>query len=389
MMLNTRIFDSATLLVACPFGLLVRGDDFRPTYHFVPDQNWMNEPNGLIKINSNWHLFYQHNPNGNFWGTLAWGHATSTDFLHWQHLPVAIPAESDIWSFTGTSWFDEDNASGLGTADNPPYLAFYTGDHPSSGVQDQRIAFSLDQGTTYTKYSGNPIITQAQEAPHDISGGLEIRDPKAFWYTPTNSWVMILAQGGQNKMSFWSSSDAKAWTWVSDLHSADIPGFPSSATGWEVPDFFELPIEGTSQKTWVLIFTLANGSPAGGNGVVAVTGSFDGTVFTADPVDPNTLWLDYGRDWDGALSWVNVPSSDRRTILASVMNSYGGSSNEHVEGHALLPPNLEAQGIEWNLELSAAASCRVGRDRHRPCQDHRSDTFAGRIAASRPAWHGT
>ena len=304
---------------------LAAADDFRPTYHFVPDKNWMNEPNGLIKIGSTWHLFFQHNPNGNFWGTLAWGHATSSNLVRWDHLPDAIPAESDIWSFTGTSWFDQNNTSDLGTQDNPPYLAFYTGDFPSTGVQDQRLAYSLDQGATYTKFAGNPIISQSQEAPHDVSGGLEARDPKVFWHEQSGQWVMILAHGGQNKMTFWTSPDAKSWTWKSDFRSSDIPGYPSAATGWEVPDFFEMPIEGTSQTTWVMIFTPANGSPAGGNGVVAITGSFNGVTFTANPVDTATLWLDYGRDWDGALSWVNLPSSDDRTILASVMNSYGGN----------------------------------------------------------------
>jgi sucrose-6-phosphate hydrolase SacC (GH32 family) len=225
--------------------------------------------------------------------------------------------------FTGTSWYDIENASGLGTSANPPYLAFYTGYNPSSGVQDQRLAYSLDQGANYTNFMGNPIISQTQELPHDISGGLEARDQKVVFYAPTSTWVMVLAHGGQDKMTFWTSTDAKNWIWKSDLKSSDIPGFPGGATGWEVPDFFELPIEGTSLTTWVLMFTPANGSPAGGNGVVGITGSFNGTVFKPNPVIAATLWLDYGRDWDGAMSWENVPASDGRRILAAVMNSYG------------------------------------------------------------------
>ncbi|KAH8810699.1 endoinulinase [Xylogone sp. PMI_703] len=325
-------------------------NDYRPTYHFCPQQNWMNEPNGLIKIGSEWHLFFQHNPTGNFWGDLSWGHSTSTDLLHWQYLPVAIPAENNIQSFTGTSWYDIDNISGLGTATNPPYLAFYTGYFPSSGVQDQRLAYSSDQGATYTKFAGNPIISQTQEAPHDISGGLEARDPKVFFYSPTGKWVMILAHGGQNKVSFWTSSDASSWAWQNDLTASNIPGFPTAATGWEVPDFFELPIEGTTQKTWVLIFTPANGSPAGGNGVVGVTGSFDGTVFKPNPVTAATLWLDYGRDWDGALSWENVPTSDGRRILASVMNSYGTNPPTNTwKGMLSFPRTLKLKELNGQL----------------------------------------
>jgi sucrose-6-phosphate hydrolase SacC (GH32 family) len=299
--------------------------DFRPVFHFVPDKNWMNEPNGLIKIGSTWHLFFQHNPNGNFWGDLSWGHATSTDLVAWTHIPVAIPVVDGIQAFTGTAYFDAQNLSGLGSSSNPPYLAFYTGYFPSTGVQDQRLAYSLDQGTTWIRYAGNPIIPQAQEAPHDTTGGKEIRDPKVFYHAPSSKWVMLLAHGGQDKVSFWTSSDAKAWTWKSDFTAKNVPNLPGGIKGWEVPDFFELPVKGTSTKKWVMIITPATGSPAGGNGVFALTGSFDGTVFTADPVDPRSFWLDYGRDFDGALVWENVPSSDGRRILASVMNSYGGN----------------------------------------------------------------
>jgi sucrose-6-phosphate hydrolase SacC (GH32 family) len=339
--------------------------DFRPTYHFCPQQYWMNEPNGLIKIGSKWHLFYQHNPNGNFWGDMSWGHATSTDLLHWEHLPVALSAQTNLQAFTGTSWYDITNASGLGTSANPPYLAFYTGYDPSTGVQDQRLAYSLDQGAQWTKFAGNPILSRTQEMPHDISGGLETRDPKVFFHTPTGTWVMILAHGGQNKVSFWTSTDTKSWVWKSDLKSSDISGFPQGAKGWEVPDFFELPIKGTTQKTWVLLITPAEGSPTGGNGVLALTGSFDGAVFTANPVVASTLWLDYGRDWDGVLSWENLPTSDGRRVLAAVMNSYGGNPPTNTwKGMLSFPRTLELTQTNGQLtflqqpvvELNAAGS---------------------------------
>lgn len=206
---------------------------------------------------------------------------------------------------------DRNNTSGLGAAENPPYLAFYTGYYPSTGVQDQRTTYSLDGSATFTKFAGNPVLPQSQEAPHGVTGGLEIRDPKEFWHEQTGRWAMILAHGGQNKMSFWTSTDAKSWAWRSDFRSSDIPGFPAGATGWEVPHFFEMPIQGTSEKTRVLIFTPANGSPAGGNGVVAVTGSFNGVAFTANPVNPATLWLDNGRDWGWRFELGQSPSIRR------------------------------------------------------------------------------
>ncbi|KAL3481055.1 glycosyl hydrolase family protein [Aspergillus californicus] len=326
--------------------------DFRPVYHFVPDQNWMNEPNGLIKIGPTWHLFYQHNPTGNFWGNLNWGHATSTDLIHWDHKPVAISNENGIQAFTGTSYFDKDNLSGLGTSATPPYLAFYTGYFPDSGVQDQRLAYSVNDGDTWTKYAGNPIISRSQETPHDTTGGLETRDPKVFYHAPTSRWVMILAHGGQRKLTFWTSPDAISWTWRSDLTVNNIPGLPSGINGWEVPDMFQLPIQGTSQTKWVLLITPATGSPAGGNGVFGLTGSFDGSVFTADPVDTETLWLDYGRDWDGVLSWENVDSSDGRRVLASVMNSYGGNPPTNTyKGMLSFPRTLELKQVNGKLRF--------------------------------------
>ena len=332
------------------FGHFAGAEDFRPSFHFVPEKNWMNEPNGLIKIDSTWHLFFQHNPTGNFWGNLAWGHATSTDLVRWKYLPVALGSEGGIQSFTGTSFYDEANSSGLGTSANAPYLAFYTGYFPDSGVQDQRLAYSLDQGATWTKFQGNPIISQEQEKPHDITGGLETRDPKVFFHAPTSKWVMILAHGGQNKMSFWTSQDTKSWTWQSDFK--DIPNLPADVKGWEVPDFFELPIQGSGEKKWVMLVTPASGSPAGGNGVFAVTGSFDGATFKADPFDPATMWLDYGRDFDGALSWENVPSTDGRKILASVMNSYGGHPPTNTwKGMLSFPRTLELKEVDGSLRF--------------------------------------
>ncbi|KAF2010227.1 glycoside hydrolase family 32 protein [Aaosphaeria arxii CBS 175.79] len=342
----------AGLIWTGTLSFLASADDFRPTFHFVPQQNWMNEPNGLIKIGSTWHLFFQHNPTAPVWGNLVWGHATSTNLVNWEHKPVALGNENGIQSFTGTSYYDVANISGLGTQDNPPYLAYYTGYFPNSGVQDQRLAFSVDQGATWTKFAGNPIISQTQEAPHDITGGLETRDPKVFFHDATKKWIMILAHGGQNKMTFWTSSDAKSWTWQNDFTLGDVPGLPSDVKGWEVPDFFPLAVEGSTDKKWVMLNTPAQGSPAGGNGVFGITGSFDGTVFKADPVDPATMWLDYGRDFDGALSWENVPAADGRRIISSVMNSYGDKPPTKTwKGMLSFPRTLKLKKIGEKLRF--------------------------------------
>lgn len=334
------------------FSRLTGADDFRPSFHFTPEQNWMNEPNGLIKIGDTWHLFFQHNPTGNFWGNLSWGHATSTDLVRWEHQPVALGTEDGVESFTGTCYYDGENTSGLGTAESPPYLAFYTGYFPESGVQDQRLAYSVDDGATWTKHADNPIISQKEEEPHDTTGGLETRDPKVFFHSPSGQWVMILAHGGQEKMTFWTSADTLDWTWQSDFTAKDIPGLPDNISGWEVPDFFELPIEGSEETAWVMLITPATGSPAGGNGVFGVAGSFDGTTFDASPVDPATMWLDYGRDFDGALAWENVPASDGRRIIAAVMNSYGGNPPTNTwKGMLSFPRTLKLTEVDGKLRF--------------------------------------
>ena len=339
---------AALLLLPCA----ATAADYRPVYHFAPQQNWMNEPNGLIKIGDKWHLFFQHNPFAPVWANLSWGHAISTDLVNWTYLPVALAYEGGIMAFSGTACFDAANTSGLGTPSNPPYLAFYTGYFPDSGIQDQRLAYSLDQGVTWQKYSGNPIISAAQETPHDITDGKETRDPKVFWHAPTSKWVMILTHGGQNKASFWTSPDAKAWTWRKDLRAADIPGLPADIKGWEVPDLFELPIEGEDGKRWVLLITPAEGSPAGGNGVFALLGDFDGVTFTPEPIDPATLWLDHGRDFDGVISWENVPAADGRRIIAGIMNSYGGHPpTDTWKGLLSFPRTLRLARIDGSLRL--------------------------------------
>ncbi|KAF2143949.1 glycoside hydrolase family 32 protein [Aplosporella prunicola CBS 121167] len=348
----SNLYLLAGIIWTWTFSYLASADDFRPTFHFVPEQNWMNEPNGLIKIGSTWHLFFQHNPTGNFWGNIVWGHATSTDLVSWKYLPVALGNEDGVQSFTGTSYYDEANTSGLGTEDSPPYLAFFTGYFPDTGVQDQRLAFSLDQGATWTKFEANPVISEEQEAPHDATAGLETRDPKIFFHDASEKWIMILAHGGQDKMTFWTSPDAKEWTWQSDFTSDAIAGLPGDVTAWEVPDFFQLAVEGSTETKWVMLITPAQGSPAGGNGVFGITGSFDGTKFTADPVDPATMWLDYGRDFDGAMSWENVPTSDGRRIISSVMNSYGDNPPTTTwKGMLSFPRTLKLKKIGEELRF--------------------------------------
>lgn len=247
----------------------------RPAYHFSPAKNWMNDPNGLVFHKGVYHLFFQHNPLGNVWGNMSWGHATSTDLVHWAEQPLAIPFDATEGVFSGSVVVDERNTSGLGTAKNPPMVAMYTSAYTAAsgreGIQAQSLAYSTDDGRTWTKYAGNPVI--------DI-GSREFRDPKVFWYAPAREWRMVAVVATEHKVLIWRSKDLKSWIKLSEFG-------PRNATGgvWECPDLFPLTVEGAKgkkQTTWVMLVSLNPGGIAGGSGTQYFVGDFDGTTFTPD-----------------------------------------------------------------------------------------------------------
>lgn len=242
-------------------------EPFRPQFHFTPAKNWMNDPNGMVFYKGEYHLFYQHNPFGDKWGHMSWGHAISRDLMHWKHLPVAIPEENDVMIFSGSAVVDWKNTSGFGKDGEPPLIAIYTGHHTKKPLQNQHIAYSNDRGRTWAKYAGNPVL--------DI-GLQDFRDPKVIWHDATQRWIMIVALPVQHKIAFYASEDLKQWTSLSDFGPAG-----ASKEIWECPDLFPLTIEGTRQKKWVLIVNTF-GAPAGGSGCQYFVGDFDGTNFVLD-----------------------------------------------------------------------------------------------------------
>jgi beta-fructofuranosidase/levanase len=241
---------------------------YRPQFHFTPQKYWMNDPNGLVYLDGEYHLFYQYNPFGDKWGHMSWGHAVSKDLVHWQHLPVALPEEDGVMIFSGSAVVDERNTSGFGRNGISPMVAVYTGYRPADYNQAQNIAFSIDRGRTWTRYSGNPVI--------DI-GSTDFRDPKVFWYEPGKRWIMVVVLAAERKVRFYASFDLKRWTQLSDFGPAGAIG-----GAWECPDLFELPVEGKpGDKKWALIVNLNPGGVAGGSGAQYFIGSFDGTRFTS------------------------------------------------------------------------------------------------------------
>ncbi|HRI12824.1 MAG TPA: glycoside hydrolase family 32 protein [Verrucomicrobiota bacterium] len=275
-------------------------EPFRPQYHFTPATNWMNDPNGMVFYDGEYHLFYQYNPFGDKWGHMSWGHAVSRDLIHWEHLPVALYEENDVMIFSGSVVVDWNNTSGFGRDGKPPLVAIYTGHYTQKPLQNQHLAYSNDRGRTWTKFSGNPVL--------DI-GEKDFRDPKVFWHEPTQRWVMVVSWPVQRKVRFYSSPNLKEWTHLSDFGPA------GSTTGiWECPDMFPLAVETgrvkvmpagegsqaptssipaeaaesgrDSQEKWVLIVNVGSGAPAGGSGCQYFVGNFDGQQFTLDSSFP-------------------------------------------------------------------------------------------------------
>lgn len=310
---------------------------FRPGYHFTPELNWMNDPNGLVYFDGEYHLFYQHNPLGNEWGHMSWGHAVSKDLLRWEHLPIALQDQYGVMAFSGSAVVDEKNTSGFGDGKKPPLVAFFTGH--ADGRQTQDVAYSKDRGRSWTRYAGNPVL--------DI-GEKDFRDPKVIWHEPTRQWIMIVALAAAKKIQFYASSDLKSWSYLSEFG----PAGAKEKLNWECPDLFELPIENEpGKRRWILHAGMGNGSVAGGSGGEYFTGTFDGEAFTADSLE--SQWADYGRDFYAAVSWSGIPEKDGRRIWIGWMNNWETSLNPTWPWRSAMsiPREVTLRRIDGKLRL--------------------------------------
>jgi sucrose-6-phosphate hydrolase SacC (GH32 family) len=310
------------------------GESFRPRVHFTPYRNWMNDPNGLLYYKGKYHLFYQHNPQGNLWGNMSWGHATSSDLLHWEHLPVAIGCDETYGIFSGSAVVDYTNSSGLGTVENPPMVAIYTAHNHDGSHQSQHIAYSLDEGVTWTKYADNPVL--------DL-GMKDFRDPKVTYEEATHTWLMTVAKPEEFKISFFRSHNLKQWEHLSDFG-------PLGATGgcWECPDLFSLEINGA--RKWVLIVSLNPGGYSGGSGTQYFIGEWEGQSFTPDSTD--TRWIDHGRDNYAGVTFNNHPEGKR--IFLGWMSNWIYADKYPTElwrSSMTLPRELSLQLVDGELSL--------------------------------------
>ena len=279
-------------------------ESYRPQFHFSPPTQWMNDPNGLVYHNGVYHLFYQYYPEDTVWGPMHWGHATSENLIHWEHKPIALFPDQHGYIFSGSAVVDANNTSGLGTADNPPLVAIFTY-HLMEGEQSGRddfqtqgIAYSLDNGESWKKYEGNPVIGN--------SGIKDFRDPKVFWHTESNQWILILVAGDHAK--FYGSPNLKSWSLLSAFGKEQ--GAHSGV--WECPDLFKMNVRGTDEEKWVLLVSINPGAPNGGSGTQYFVGSFDGTTFTSEQEE--IKWIDYGRDNYAGITYNNTPKEERLFI---------------------------------------------------------------------------
>jgi fructan beta-fructosidase len=316
-------------------------EPYRPQVHFSPKEKWMNDPNGMVYYNGVYHLFFQYYPGDIVWGPMHWGHATSRDMVHWKQLPVALYPDSLGYIFSGSAVVDYNNTSGFGKNGQVPMVAIFTHHDPkgeksgSDKFQNESLAYSLDEGNTWTKYPGNPVLKNP--------GIKDFRDPHVSWYAPGNKWLMTLAT--KDRITFYSSPNLKNWTKESEF------GKTIGAHGgvWECPDLFPLKLNGKSY--WVLLVSINPGGPNGGSGTQYFIGNFDGKTFK--PLNTAIKWIDYGPDDYAGVTWGNT--GDRKIFLGWMSNwLYGTKVPTRTWRSAMtIPRELALKQINGNIYLTS------------------------------------
>jgi len=305
-MIGGLMFASFSLAAQSPAAPAYR-EPFRPQLHFSPREKWANDPNGLVYYNGVYHLFFQHYPGDIIWGPMHWGHATSKDLIHWRQQPIALYPDSLGYIFSGCVVVDSANTSGFGQKGKAPMVAIFTHHDPAgekkgnNDYQYQSLAYSLDNGHTWTKYRQNPVLKNP--------GIADFRDPNVMWYKPGKKWVMTLAT--KDRVTFYSSRDLKSWTKESEF------GEDQGAHGgvWECPNLFPMQLDGATY--WVLLVSINPGGPNGGSATQYFIGQFDGKKFYTG--GSTTKWIDYGPDDYAGITWNNT---GKRKIFLGWMSNW-------------------------------------------------------------------
>ncbi|MBW8351385.1 glycoside hydrolase family 32 protein [Bacillus sp. IITD106] len=315
---------------------------YRPQYHFSPQENWMNDPNGMVYFEGEYHLFYQYYPDGTTWGPMHWGHAVSTDLVHWEHLPIALAPDENGMIFSGSAVVDWNDTSGFFNGE-AGLVAIYTSadTYPNSDRPRQRqsIAYSTDCGRTWTTYEENPVLSDINIT--------DFRDPKVFWHHETGRWVMVLAAG--QTVRLYTSRNLKDWEFASEF--GENQG--SHQGVWECPDLFELPVQGSENlKKWVLFVSIGDDpEEKEGSRTQYFIGDFDGKTFKNDHSPETILWLDNGRDNYAGVSWSDVPQEDGRRIYIGWMSNWK---------YAILTPTKEWRSAMTLPRVLSLKTCENG-----------------------------
>ncbi|MFT4092805.1 MAG: glycoside hydrolase family 32 protein [Niabella sp.] len=326
---------------------------WRPVYHFTPEKNWTNDPNGLIYLNGTYHLYNQQNPFENRWGHMSWGHATSTDLIHWKHLPLAIPETIDgkdtLWRFSGSAVWDKHNTSGWCKNENC-IVAVYTVHEPHRSRETQYVAYSNDGGATFTNYDQNPVIDLEK---------LDFRDPNVFWYEPGKFWLMSVVLPAEHKVQFYRSDNLRQWDLLSEFGPQGYTG-----ANWECPFLIELPVIGKPKQTkWVLVLSAAGGA----KGVFQqyFIGDFDGQQFKNDNAADSIFPLDYGDSFYASIPWNHLPANQKTYIGWMIPNPQPTSP---WRGQMSIPRDLSLKetknGIRLVQQPAAVISSRLSQFSH-------------------------
>jgi len=314
---------------------------YRPQFHFSPKSNWMNDPNGMFYYKGVYHLFFQYYPDKPVWGPMHWGHATSKDLIHWKELPIALYPDSLGYIFSGSAVVDSNNTSGFGKKGQIPFIAIFTHHNTvaerngKNNFQNESIAYSLDEGNTWIKYAGNPVLKNP--------GITDFRDPKVMWFEKDKKWIMSLAT--KDHITFYSSKNLKDWSKESEFGKE----FGAHGGVWECPDLFSLNYEG--KNIWVLFVSINPGGPNGGSATQYFTGNFDGHTFK--PFQTDTRWIDYGKDDYAGVTWSNT--GKRKIFLGWMSNWQYGEKvpTEKWRSTNTVPRSLSLQKIGEKYFLTA------------------------------------
>ncbi|MYL32135.1 glycoside hydrolase family 32 protein [Pontibacillus yanchengensis] len=315
---------------------------YRPYLHFAPNENWMNDPNGLVYFEEEYHLFFQYHPYSSVWGPMHWGHAVSKDLIHWEELDIALHPDEHGMIFSGSAVVDRENTTGF-FPDKPGLVAIFThhldGEEGENPVETQSLAYSHDYGRTWKKYDGNPVLTSTTK--------VDFRDPKVFWHKETSKWIMVLATG--QTITIYSSSNLLEWQYESEFGE----GIGCHDGVWECPDLFPLSVQNSDENKWVMLVSTGDTPEIGiGSKTQYFVGHFDGSTFVPEPASVN--WLDFGKDNYAGVSFSDIPNEDGRRIYVGWMSNWLYANEVPTDGwrsQMTVPRTLSLQKKEGVYQL--------------------------------------